>query len=224
MVYNGTPVNEKCTNTKGDVTQIGESAFATWWDNKKYFGYMMGTDDNPYQNINDSSIKTYVDDWYKKNIKDKGFDSFIDVNSIYCGDRTENINGDDVYYGGYHRLKNKEVSLLCPSDDSYGKNGGNKKLKYPVGLLSIDDIILSGINFTSQSNNDSFLYTDKEYWLISPGYWSSLGAASVIIFNTREKPSIFDPSQDGGVRPALTISNSVLLKSGDGSQNNPYVI
>ena len=56
-----------------------------------YIGYMYGqagasTYTEAHANINDSTIKTIVDNWYKTNIVDKGYsDKVADV--IYCNDR-----------------------------------------------------------------------------------------------------------------------------------------
>ena len=52
VVYNGAPVNGKCTNTTGTNTQIGDMVFNADSHKKKYVGYMYGDDIHPYQNTN----------------------------------------------------------------------------------------------------------------------------------------------------------------------------
>ena len=222
IVYNGAPVNGKCTNTKGDNTQVGESAFNVNWDKKQYVGYMYGDDTNPYQNTNDSDIKKYIDNWYKTNIKDKGFESSLDKGSIYCGDRTERQSENDIYYAGRDRAWQNKPTMKCPSNDSYGLEVGNRKLTYPVGLLSGDDINLAGGKW--QDNNiNYYLYTNNSYWLLSPIWWDSYARAYALTASFGGLYSSY-VSYELGVRPALTVASSAPLLSGDGSQNDPYVI
>ena len=223
VVYNGAPVNGKCTNTKGDNTQIGKSAFNVNWNKKQYVGYMYGDDTSPYQNNNDSDIKKYIDNWYKTNIKDKGFESNLDKESIYCGDRTEDGRSNISYAGVIRAVLNKP-SLKCPSNDSYGLEAGNRKLRYPVGLLTIDEIILAGTNWATGSNRDFYLYTGNYYWLLSPSNFRSSGSASVLLVDSDGGHNSNYVKVASGVRPVITIAPLAPLISGDGSQNNPYFI
>ncbi len=228
IVYNGTPVNEKCTTTTGYKTKIGESKFNPTYTVKKHVGYMFGDDINPYQNTNDSDIKKYIDYWYKTNIKDKSFESSLDKDSIYCGDRTEGSNhGEYFLYAGRDRAEQLKPSLKCPSNDSYGVASGNRKLTNPVALLSSDEVILAGGSNWNGSNSNYYLYTNQWYWLLSPGYWYSSGSAGVLAVS--EGGGSLSDSYGGvtatrGVRPAITVAPSASLLSGDGSQNDPYVI
>ena len=225
VVYNGAPTNGKCTNTTGSSTQIGKSAFNANFKKKQYVGYMYGDDSNPYQNTNDSDIKKYIDKWYKTNIKDKGFESSLDKKSIYCGDRTEGTTkGRDIYYAGAKLLAQKP-SLRCPINDSYGVEAGNRKLKNPVGLLTIEETILAGTDWSTGSNKDLYLYTNKGYWLLSPYAWDGDNRlAYILLFTIDGDAAINDATCVEGVRPTLTISSTAPLLAGDGSQNNPYVI
>ncbi len=224
IIYNGDPVNGKCSTTIGTNTKIGESVFNTNYNKKQYVGYMYGDDTNPYQNTNDSDIKKYIDNWYKTNIKDKGFESSLDKASIYCGDRTEGrYKGIYFQYAGLDRQEQNKPSLKCSSNDSYGVAGGNRKLRYPVGLLSIDEVNLSGASWNDNTNY--FLYTSNWYWLLSPSIWNSSGYTRVLrLSSSVGRLNSCSVAEANGVRPALTIASSVPLLSGDGSQNNPYVI
>ena len=222
IVYNGAPVNGKCTTTIGANTQIGSSKFNPTDDKKKYVGYMFGDDANPYQNNNESDIKKYIDNWYKSNIKDKGFESSLDKGSIYCGDRTELQSGNDIYYAGRDRISSGKPTMKCPSNDSYGLESGNRKLTYPVGLLSADDVNLAGGKLW-EDNSNYYLYTKNWYWLLSPGHLNSSGVTFVLHVYSGGSVRYGNVSTNG-VRPAITVAPSASLLSGDGSQNNPYVI
>ena len=226
VVYNGTPVNGKCTNTKGYNTQIGTSAFNLRLNKKQYVGYIYGDDTNPYQNNNDSNIKKYIDNWYKTNIKDKSYESSLDKKSIYCGDRTEGIDkGGNFNYEVTERLKASKPTLMCPTNDSYSVELENRKLTYPISLLSADEVNLSGAGWDKINYDNNYLNTNQYYWLLSPnsfdnnhihGYMIHVGELGQLIMSSL--------TIEFGVRPALTIAPSAPLLSGDGSQNNPYVI
>ena len=222
VVYNGSPVNGKCTNTTGSDTQIGTSQFNPSYKAKKHVGYMFGDDTNPYQNNNDSDIKKYIDNWYKTNIKDNGFESSLDKRSIYCGDRTETKSGNDIIY--MQNAKQHKPSTRCSSNDSYGLEAGNRKLTYPVGLLTIDETILAGTNWATSNNTNFYLYTNQYYWLLSPSNWASSGNARVLHVDSDGNLSLNIVASTSGVRPAITIAPSAPLLAGDGSQSNPYVI
>ena len=220
IVYNGAPVNGKCTNTTGSSTQIGKSYFNVNHKDKKYVGYMYGDDINPYQNINDSDIKKYIDNWYKTNIKDKGFEASLDKGSIYCGDRTETKDGKYIIY--MQKARQYKPSTKCPSNDSYGVEAGNRKLTYPVALLSVDEVMLAG-RYKINSNNNYYLYTNGSYWSLSPSVWLS-DYVSMLYVNSDGSLNFYGVVDTYGVRPALTVAPLEPLLSGDGSQNDPYVI
>ena len=224
VVYNGSPANGKCTNTTGNNTQIGTNAFNTSDNKKQYIGYMFGDDANPYQSNNDSDIKKYIDNWYKTNIKDKGFEATLDKKSIYCGDRTEGTDKRRYFnYAGRDRLEASKPTFKCPTKDSYGLESGNKKLTYPAGLLTIDETILAGRNWSTGGNKDFYLYTNQWYWLLSPSSWYNSGAAYVLCV-PGDVSLAYRVTYAYGVRPALTIKGKAFILNGDGSQNNPYVI
>ena len=225
IVYNGKPVNGKCTNTTGDATQIGKDKFNLFSDKEKYIGYMYGSDTSPYQNTNESNIKKYIDNWYKTNIKDKGFDGKVDNQAIYCGDRRKGTNQyTGTNYAGRDRIEKGQPAMKCPSDDSYGVDAGNKKLTYPVGLLSVDEINLSGAVW-SRSHDNNYLYTDNNYWLITPSIWYK--TYTVNILQVTSNGGVKDAHPDfiaGGIRPAITIKGDSTIFYGDGSKDKPFVM
>ena len=72
LIYNGTPTDGKCETQTGDATQIGTSKFNEKYDDNAYVGYMYGAaGSSTYQathaNTNESTIKKYIDSWYKAN-------------------------------------------------------------------------------------------------------------------------------------------------------------
>ncbi len=225
IIYNGKPVSGKCTNTTGTNTQIGESIFNPTYTVKQHVGYMFGDDTNPYENTNDSDIKKYIDNWYKTNIKDKGFESSLDKGSIYCGDRTEGTDkGNYLQYSGRDRAEQNKPSLKCPSNDSYGLAAGNRKLTYPAALLSSDEVMLAGGPNWIGSNNNYYLYTNSSYWLLSPGTWARSGGAGGIGVASYGNLGDIGVPNPCGVRPAITIKGELPVLGGDGSKDKPFVM
>lgn len=223
-IYNGKPVNGRCTTTTGKGINIGEVPFNpdSQQSNKKYVGYMYGTDYSPYQNIFDSKAKELIDDWYRANIRGKNFESKLDKKATYCGDRTE-VGSKNVEFKGHLTIANSTPSMKCPVNDSYSVEGGNKALTYPIALLSADDAILAGAQRPAVKNNNFYLYTSDNFWLLSPDACYDSSHAFVIVVH-RYGWMDGTVSVGDGVRPAITIANDVELLSGDGSQSNPYVV
>ena len=73
----------------------------------------------------------------------------------------------------YARLvNNKTPSLSCSKNDSFTVNEsstGNGKLKYPVGLLTADEVAYAG-GRSGSNNTTYYLYTGSTWWTMSPSY------------------------------------------------------
>lgn len=79
---------------------------------------------------------------------------------------------------------------------------------------------------SNSSNLNSYLYTNEEYWTITPGSMSGLQGFQ--IFNVFVRPTgqlYFTNIQyySSGIRPVINLSSSVKL-SGDGTYNNVYTV
>ena len=77
IIYDGTTAHENGEASNDRI--IGTSAFNEKNDDNAYVGYMYGTlNSSTYEethaNINDSTIKKYVDSWYENNIKGTNFE------------------------------------------------------------------------------------------------------------------------------------------------------
>jgi len=121
MIYDGTQAYEN--NVSSTDRQVGTSAFNyivaddySWeggYADNAFVGYMNGTTDGltfpngtqistsyaeAHANRTNSTIKTYIDNWYKENIVDTGYSDSV-VNAIYCNNRkvTTNQGVIDIY-------------------------------------------------------------------------------------------------------------------------------
>ena len=225
-------------------SEIATSSFNSTRNSPIYSGYMYGnknatTYKEAHENINDSSIKSIVDSWYKNNIE-KNYSEYIEKNAGFCGNRAI-ISGDgislnkDTTFSSYASYVNSKASFLCRNganefdeNDYYTVNEanvGNRKLMYPIGLISYDELVSSGLNIAS-INNMAYTYSEKSYWTMTPfKYDSSYLTADVIIMQSSGKISGWEPvSYSYSVRPVINLKNNVEISSGIGTVNDPYVI
>lgn len=236
IIYNGAPTDGKCTAT-GTATQIGTSAFNTNYNDNAYVGYMYGatgasTYDATHANTNNSTIKTYIDNWYKTNIDDKGYTKKLE-DTVWCNDRSFASNntgtgaGTSVtYYGARGRLANStpNPSLECVNaNDKFtvSTSNGNGALTYPVALLTADEATLAGHGWNGYSSS-SYLYTGNYWWSLSP---SSFSGGYAHEFGVGSDLSYSYVSTSIGVRPSVSLKpGTKFLSGGDGTTSNPYVV
>ncbi len=84
------------TSPDTEKAYIGESAFNTTDNDQMYVGYKYGTTgslENNRLNTNDSTIKTYVDNWYKNNLT--AYTKYVSKDAVYCNDR--NLASGETY-------------------------------------------------------------------------------------------------------------------------------
>ena len=220
LVYNGNPSSGKCTNTIGTNTQInGESyEYSNGQNgNPDFVGYTYGSN-----NENSSIVKSTLDNWFADNMTD--YIGYLE-DTVWCNDRSiGSTSGSNINYGAYTRLtsSNGQPSLNCAQvNDRYTVNSsnGNGLLTYPVGLLTIDEVVYAG--GVNDTRNDTFyLYTREAWWTMSPYYYKN-GAK---MFITSDDIDARDTSvEKAGIRPSISLKRGISL-NGDGSSDNPYTV
>ena len=106
---------------------------------------------------------------------------------------------------------------------------GNKILEQPVGLITMDEVILAG-GFGAQNNTGYWLYTGEYYWTMSPYLFNGNDAHVGRVDNNGSiANSIVSNSATPGVRPVINLkADSLTLQNtvGDnkGTTTNPYVV
>ncbi len=234
--------------TSPDTTSgyIGESAFNTTTDNPMYVGYKYGTTGslkNNRLNTNDSTIKTYVDNWYKNNLT--AYTKYLSNDAVYCNDR--NLSSGDTYststtnrfsYASYERISNKQPPTYnCTNmSDAFSVNNTSAKLDYPVGLVTADEIVYAGGEaYTDLNWPYAWYYTnangysitgDKTTRFLSPGYWYGSFSGVWSVYGSVKPGNLLDSSVDNlfAVRPVISLKSCVKTSGGDGTANNPYTI
>lgn len=236
----------------GEDTQIGISAFNEQHNDNAYLGYMYGTSgsstyDETHANINNSTIKMVLDNWYESNLID--YKQYISTEAGFCNDReifTDTSSWvEQDYYGilGYgmeptiydsrfaignitaREVQNPTLKCSQINQDLFTtseSNKGNHALTNPIGLINTDELVLAG-GFMGSNNTNYYLYTGNTYWTMYPGVFSG-GHAFIQAVNEGGNMRGEVASSTYGVRPVINLSADITIFSGDGTQSNPYVI
>ena len=255
MIYAGTSAH---ANGESETNSyISKTAYNSSFNDNTYVGYMTGstgatTYANTHSNKNNSTIKGVIDTWYKTNIEDKGYSSYV-ADAIYCNDRS--IANDSATnavftkagdtntglgygtnataYGGFKRnFVDYIPSLKCPNNnDKFTKSStlGNGKLIYPVALITSDEIAYAGgsaYNYNTSSyiaNTEFYLHTPSYYyWTLTP--WAFAGGGSGVDSwdSAGRLDNVFVIARYAA-RPAVSLS-SVAISGGNGTINNPFTV
>ena len=238
-VYDGSQVGTyTCGNTSSSCNTLYyvESTDSITTANVKTISRTGTTYEETHANTNDSTIKTVVDNWYKTNIEDAGYSTYIN-DTLFCNDRsfassntgTGAGTSETDYRGNYGPWttgtnKTNPRFICSQQNDRFTVEDtqiGNGDLTYPVGLLTTDEVTMAGGYNTR--NSGYYLYTGNQYWTMSP-----------INFNVDTHASVRDVGLSGdfsgyssvknildGIRPVLNLKPN-SLKSGDGTALNPY--
>ena len=114
-------------------------------------------------------------------------------------------------------------SLQCPNvNDAFTVNAanGNGALDYPVGLLTEDELTLAGHGTSGYSSN-SYLYTSRSSWSLSPGYfYNDFDAYG---FRWYSNSIDYRVSGTAAVRPVVSLTPGTAVSDGDGSADRPWV-
>ena len=232
--------------TSPDTTSgyIGMSAFNTTYNDPMYVGYKYGTTgslENNRLNTNNSTIKTFVDNWYKNNLT--AYTKYLSKDAVYCNDR--NLASGETYsttngfdYAPYERIRNKQPTYNCTNmSDAFSVNNTSAKLDYPVGLMTIDELSYAGgESYTTLTAPYAWYYTNVNgesitgsapSWALSPIRWN--GSHSNVwnvdgSANPGHLNNYADVDVSIAVRPQVSLSSCNLISRGDGSPENPYEI
>ena len=183
-------------------------------------------------NKKDSTIKAYIDLWYKNNMINYT-DKLEDT--VFCNDRVItsyggwNANGGDpsdlasnvyLYFKNTKTYGTVNYSLSCTNElDKFSIKNNRAKLIYPVGLLSAPEVWLA---YKDESYKSHYLKSGNAYWLASPAYFQSIINHMTVISNGNTTHNINNDKL--GVRPVVSLKPDTEYASGDGSYTNPFIV
>ena len=239
LIYDGAEKN--ATGVKQSINN-GTYKFNSNYNDPAYVGYMYGnpdgtTFDEVHNNTNNSTIKTAVDNWYKTNIADKGYSSYVSNAVGFCGDRTlsKSASGDGVQtdknsdFGALGRHYSQTAIFTCPNKErdlytTTNSSIGNKVLIYPVGLITYDELVYAGMD-TRHINKLSWVYSSQHYWTMTPSFFYAVdGAARGWFQGCDGYLSTWGVYDALGTRPVINLKPDTLITGGIGTSSNPFVV
>ena len=274
VIYDGTKAH---TNSEESADrQIGESAYnrpnnatvGNYNADNAFVGYMNGTTNGTdfpsggtnstsyneaHTNTTDSTIKSYIDNWYNTNIKNTQNANYV-VDAIYCNDRArvtdatkiaelnnllgitasgEGYSTYTTYYGFFNRVLEYYSSVTptfkcTQNNDKFTVSNtiGNGKLTYPIGLISADEAIFGGIYYNAFKNDEVYLNNGSNvYWTMSPVfiYDNIISITCVGFSNTGSLYHLDNTYTTTAVRPVISLSPSGIT-DGNGTMSKPFII
>ena len=223
VMYYGDYIDNQCIYNKELTT-----SFNTKSNYNAYVGFMYGNASsnsykNEHNNTNSSNIKKILDEWYKENLSNN---NKVSNQSIFCNNRSMNEfklkgvlyskNGYGASNTGYYNIDDTIISYECPNiEDRFSvlNEISNKKLEYPVGLITVDEILFSGKN--------SYLYSLGSYYTMTPAYFNGSDAYIYVVDNGIKTSKA---TKEYLVRPVISLNKDIILDSGDGTLENPFVV
>ena len=175
-----------------------------------------------------SDIKTALETWYKSNLNNvnekitQGY--FCNDVSYGSGDEGATTSGY-LHYGVFDRVVWKHKPILkCPDPNSQSGQprdyGGIYKTK--IGLITADELNMAGLSrYEPYADETNYLYHDYWWWSLSPD-----GANNETGGLRGQEGSIgyVNAFYPGAVVPVINLSTNALITTGDGSEQNPYVV
>ena len=209
-----------------------------------HVGYMY-TSGEAHGTGTSSTIKTNVDKFYTDRLS--SYASKLDTNAGFCGDRS-NLNQQSgvgtgtviTYNKGYLRVVESTPTLTCENASDYytvaSASSGNKKLSYPIGLITTDEMMLAGhaggvfdgLYNHMKTNNGSYLATGNTFWTMTPaGGYNPFGDTywRAQLFGVYGSGIIdgHGASDTNGLRPVVNLKSDVTI-TGSGTMTDPYVV
>lgn len=244
MIYAGTSAHANGT-TNNDI-KIDNSEYNTNYNDNTYVGYKIGstgssTYANTHSNAGNSTIKTYIDNWYETNLKEY---KYYLKDTIYCNDRkvVNNVGGmtltgdgtgtNESAYAGFDRTYvSHSPTLKCENkNDRFTVNNtmGNMELVYPIALATSDELVYAGATgidpatMTYITNTEFYLFNGNSYWTMTPFFFAGGDAIVDVLYGNG---SVGNDSVYGyhGVRPVVSLRSDAIL-GGSGTMNDPFVV
>ena len=237
-------INEDGSTRLITENTVGSSAFNTNYNDNAYVGYMYGTAGSTtyeatHANTNNSTVKDYLDNWYQTNLL--SYSSYMSLDAGFCNDRSIASTANtwnssdkalgygtkDTYYGAYNRLVNtKQPQFACPQTNDLfttsTSSKGNKALTYPVGLITLDEVVYAG-GVYGEGNQNYYLNNNTIYWTMSPWRFDGDDAYVGLVIGGADVHYVASVSVIG-VRAAVNLSSYVEITGGNGTFDNPYVV
>ena len=219
MIYAGSKAPSESTKVAitGANTNMGFTAYNNDYNHAEYVGfqYTVGSQRGTTTN---STIKTYLDNWYTKYFNENISTSRF-VKTTFCNDRNTSSTwastGSRIDYAPYTRLSSSTPTptFECNTADVVTND---------LGLITADEIVLAGGKYNTD-NSAFYLNNSMAYWAGSPRDFS--GSFSVVFVLHPVRGRIVDAvsSRYIAARGVVSLSSESKLL-GSGTYNDVYVV
>ena len=185
--------------------------------------------ENAVKNITNSTIKTFLDEWYKNNLVD--YTKYIS-DATFCNSRGINygsgysLDGTTTYEAYGRLLNSNSPTFKCTRvGDRFKLSNENARLDYSISLITADEVAMAGATF-EKTNKNYYLYNGHYTWTLSPSDFYSVRSAACIFYidasgnlgDGNSSSSIFS------VRPVINLKADTLIAKGDGTALSPFIV
>ena len=219
MIYAGSKAPSENTKVAitGANTNMGFTAYNNEYNHAEYVGfqYTVGSQRGTTTN---STIKTYLDNWYTKYFNENiGTSRFI--KTTFCNDRNTSSTwastGSRVDYAPYTRLSadTPTPTFECNTADVVTNN---------LGLITADEIVLAGGKYATD-NSAFYLNNNMAYWAGSP---TGFGGGVSAVFGLFPVGGLVGGDVGGryiAARGVVSLSSESKLL-GSGTYNDVYTV
>ena len=219
MIYAGSKAPSESTKVAitGANTNMGFTAYNNDYNHAEYVGFQYTTGSQRGTTTN-STIKTYLDNWYTKYFNENiGTSRFI--KTTFCNDRNTSSTwastGSRVDYAPYTRLSvdTPTPTFECNTADVVTNN---------FGLITADEVVLAGGKYNTD-NSAFYLNNNMAYWAGSP---RSFNVSLSIVFGLDPIDGLSNggvSSRRGAARGVVSLSSESKLL-GSGTYNDVYTV
>ena len=219
MIYAGSKAPSESTKVAitGANTNMGFTAYNNDYNHAEYVGFQYTTGSQRGTTTN-STIKTYLDNWYTKYFNENiGTSRFI--KTTFCNDRNTSSTwastGSRVDYAPYTRLSvdTPTPTFECNTADVVTNN---------FGLITADEVVLAGGKYNTD-NSAFYLNNNMAYWAGSP---AGFGGSSSRVFGLGPIGGLGSGSvnnRSDAARGVVSLSSESKLL-GSGTYNDVYTV
>ena len=219
MIYAGSKAPSENTKVAitGANTNMGFTAYNNEYNHAEYVGfqYTVGSQRGTTTN---STIKTYLDNWYTKYFNENiGTSRFI--KTTFCNDRNTSSTwastGSRVDYAPYTRLSadTPTPTFECNTADVVTNN---------FGLITADEVVLAGGKYNTD-NSAFYLNNNMAYWAGSPGRFDDSDSFVFVLSPIGGLYVGYVDYRGGAARGVVSLSSESKLL-GSGTYNDVYTV
>ena len=219
MIYAGSKAPSESTKVAitGTNTNMGFTAYNNDYNHAEYVGFQYTTGSQRGTTTN-STIKTYLDNWYTKYFNENVSTSRF-IKTTFCNDRNTSSTwastGSTIDYAPYTRLSadTPTPTFECNSLDVVTNN---------FGLITADEIVLAGGKLGTD-NSAFYLNNNMAYWAGSPFRFrgSYSGVFGLVPLAGLSDDYVY--SRVNAARGVVSLSSESKLL-GSGTYNDVYTV